>query len=200
MLRYHKFTIGQAWAVEYGNADSARQFPYLYKYSPYHNIRTAVNYPATMITTADHDDRVVPAHSFKFAARLQEYAGPTNELPLLIRIDTDAGHGAGKPTQKLIDEAADIWSFTMYNLGMAYSKSGKGNNAAVKNVNGKSGAAGGKAGGAGNASTEKSHNTTVVESDNNRTQEASGKSSATKAEQRTSESKSKFPRKKSGGN
>lgn len=118
MLRYHKFTVGWGWAVEYGNADSAKQFPYLYKYSPYHNLKQGVSYPATLVTTADHDDRVVPAHSFKFAARLQEYHSGAN--PVLIRVDVNAGHGAGKPTSKQIDEATDIWSFVMYNLGMPF--------------------------------------------------------------------------------
>ncbi len=118
MLRYHKFTIGAAWAVEYGSADNPSQFPYLYKYSPYHQLRENEQYPATLITTADHDDRVVPAHSFKFAARLQEYQAGKN--PVLIRIETNAGHGAGKPTGKQIDEAADIWSFTMQQLGMSF--------------------------------------------------------------------------------
>lgn len=118
MLRYHKFTVGWGWAVEYGNADSAQYFPYLYKYSPYHNLKKDVSYPATIITTGDHDDRVVPAHSFKYAARLQEYHKGTT--PVLIRIETNAGHGAGKPTSKVIEEAADIWAFTMYNLGMKY--------------------------------------------------------------------------------
>ena len=122
MLRFHKFTVGWGWAVEYGNADSASQFPYLYKYSPYHNLKPGVSYPATMVTTADHDDRVVPAHSFKFASRLQEYNAGTN--PMLIRIETNAGHGAGKPTSKVIDEATDIWSFVMYNLGMPFRESG----------------------------------------------------------------------------
>lgn len=126
MLRFHKFTVGAAWAVEYGNADTASQFPFLYKYSPYHNLKTGVKYPATLVTTADHDDRVVPAHSFKFAARLQAYAGQTNGAPLLIRIDTDAGHGAGKPTSKSIDEAADIWSFVMNELGMSFIEDGAG--------------------------------------------------------------------------
>jgi prolyl oligopeptidase len=120
MLRYHRFTVGWGWAVEYGNADSANHFPYLYKYSPYHNLKKGVDYPATMVTTADHDDRVVPAHSFKFAARLQEYQAGTN--PTLIRIETNAGHGAGKPTNKQIEEAADIWSFTMHHLGMGYKE------------------------------------------------------------------------------
>jgi prolyl oligopeptidase len=118
MLRYHKFTIGAAWAVEYGSADDSTQFPYLYKYSPYHQLRSGGQYPATLITTADHDDRVVPAHSFKFAARLQEFQTAKN--PVLIRIDTNAGHGAGKPTGKQIDEAADIWSFTMQQLRMEF--------------------------------------------------------------------------------
>ena len=116
MLRFQKFTIGWAWVVEYGSSDNAEQFKYLLKYSPLHNLKPGTAYPATLITTADHDDRVVPAHSFKFAATLQaDNAGPN---PALIRIETNAGHGAGKPTSKLIDEAADIWAFTMYNLGM----------------------------------------------------------------------------------
>ena len=122
MLRFHKFTVGWGWAVEYGNADSSSQFPFLYKYSPYHNLKQGVSYPATLITTADHDDRVVPAHSFKFAARLQEFNAGSN--PVLIRIETNAGHGAGKPTSKQIDEAADIWSFVMYNLGMPFKEPG----------------------------------------------------------------------------
>lgn len=118
MLRFQKFTVGWGWVVEYGSSDSAKHFPYLYGYSPYHNLKKGVEYPATLITTGDHDDRVVPAHSFKFAARLQEYHQGNN--PVLIRIETDAGHGAGKPTSKIIDEAADIWAFTMYNLKMDY--------------------------------------------------------------------------------
>lgn len=116
MLRYHKFTVGWGWASEYGNPDSLVHFENLYKYSPYHNLKEGVSYPATMVTTGDHDDRVVPAHSFKFAARLQEYQKGSN--PVLIRIETNAGHGAGKPTSKVIEESADIWSFVMYNLGM----------------------------------------------------------------------------------
>ena len=116
MLRYHRFTIGYAWASEYGSADSANAFPYLLKYSPIHNIRPGTRYPATLVTTADHDDRVVPAHSFKYAATLQAaQAGPD---PILIRIETKAGHGAGKPTSKAIDEAADILSFVVKNLEM----------------------------------------------------------------------------------
>jgi len=118
MLRFQRFTIGWAWIVEYGSSDNQEDFANLYRYSPYHNLRPGTVYPATLIVTGDHDDRVVPAHSFKFAARLQEMnAGPN---PVLIRIDTKAGHGAGKPTSKVIDEAADIWSFVMYNLEMQY--------------------------------------------------------------------------------
>jgi prolyl oligopeptidase len=116
MLRYHKFTIGWAWKTDYGCSDNEREFKYLYKYSPLHQIKKGVQYPATLITTADHDDRVVPAHSFKFAATLQEKQSGNN--PVLIRIDSKAGHGAGKPTSKAIDEATDIWAFTFYNLGM----------------------------------------------------------------------------------
>ena len=118
MLRFHKFTIGWGWVPEYGSSDDPDQFKYLYAYSPYHNLNDGVDYPATLITTADHDDRVVPAHSFKFAARLQEaQAGPA---PVLIRIDKNAGHGAGKPTSKLLDEQADVWSFFFYNLNEGY--------------------------------------------------------------------------------
>lgn len=118
MLRYHLFTIGWAWATEYGRSDNEADFKNLYGYSPLHNLKNGASYPATLITTADHDDRVVPAHSFKFAATLQEYnAGPN---PVLIRIETKAGHGAGKPTSKQIEEATDIWSFVMYNLGMEF--------------------------------------------------------------------------------
>lgn len=115
MLRYHKFTIGWGWAVEYGSSDQKEQFDYLLKYSPLHNVKDSVSYPATLITTADHDDRVVPAHSFKFASTLQ--AKHKGENPILIRIDSKAGHGAGKPTSKIIEEAADIWSFVLWNLG-----------------------------------------------------------------------------------
>ena len=116
MLRYHLFTIGWAWAVEYGRSDNPEQFKYLLKYSPLHNLKDGTNYPATLVTTADHDDRVVPAHSFKFAARLQE--AHKGNAPALIRIETKAGHGAGKPTAKQIEEAADIWSFVLYNMGL----------------------------------------------------------------------------------
>lgn len=117
MLRYHKFTIGWAWAADYGTSeDSKEMFDYLLAYSPYHNLKAGTKYPATLITTADHDDRVVPAHSFKFAAALQEANDGTN--PVLIRIDTNAGHGAGRPTHKIIDAQTDVWAFVMYNLGM----------------------------------------------------------------------------------
>jgi prolyl oligopeptidase len=119
MLRYHLFTIGWGWAVEYGRSDKSEvEFKNLYAYSPLHNLKPGTNYPATLVTTADHDDRVVPAHSFKYAATLQAYNKGNN--PTLIRIETNAGHGAGKPTSKLIEEAADIWSFVMHNLGMEF--------------------------------------------------------------------------------
>ena len=109
MLRFHKFTIGWAWQSEYGSPDNAEDFRVLRAYSPLHNLRPGTRYPATLITTGDHDDRVVPAHSFKFAAALQ--AAQTGEAPALIRIETNAGHGAGKPTEKLIAEVADKWAF-----------------------------------------------------------------------------------------
>ncbi len=115
MLRYHKFTIGHAWVNEYGSSDDAAQFANLLKYSPLHNLKAGTKYPATLITTADHDDRVVPAHSFKFAATMQKAQG--GDAPVLIRIDTKAGHGAGKPTSKLIEEAADTWAFLIRALG-----------------------------------------------------------------------------------
>jgi prolyl oligopeptidase len=116
MLRFHKFTIGYYWTVEYGSSDDPEQFKYIFKYSPLHNIKSGLNYPATLVTTADHDDRVVPAHSFKYIATLQEkYKG---ENPVLIRVETKAGHGAGKPTTKVIEEVGDIWSFVFFNLGM----------------------------------------------------------------------------------
>ncbi len=113
MLRYHKFTIGYAWAVEYGSSEEAEHFANLLSYSPLHNLKEGVTYPSTMITTGDHDDRVVPAHSFKFAAMLQRCH--VGENPVLIRIATDAGHGAGKPTSKIIEEQADQWAFLFYN-------------------------------------------------------------------------------------
>jgi prolyl oligopeptidase len=114
MLRFHKFTIGWAWASDYGTSDDPAEFAALYAYSPLHNLRRETAYPATLVMTADHDDRVVPAHSFKFAAALQAaHEGPA---PVLIRIETNAGHGAGKPTSKLIDEAADRWAFLAHVL------------------------------------------------------------------------------------
>jgi prolyl oligopeptidase len=116
MLRYHKFTIGWGWAVEYGSSDKKEDFEYLIKYSPLHTVKANVNYPATLIMTADHDDRVVPAHSFKFAAELQSKQQKGGN-PVLIRIDSKAGHGAGKPTAKVIEDAADMWSFVLWNLG-----------------------------------------------------------------------------------
>jgi prolyl oligopeptidase len=116
MLRFHKFTIGWAWVPEYGSADDAQQFKTLIKYSPLHNLKPGTKYPATLITTADHDDRVVPAHSFKYAAALQ--AAHAGDAPILIRIETKAGHGAGKPTSKRIEEAADILGFALDRMGL----------------------------------------------------------------------------------
>lgn len=119
MLRYHKFTIGWNWAPDYGTSnDSPEMFKYLYNYSPYHNIKPDVKYPATLITTADHDDRVVPAHSFKFAARLQECQA--GSAPTLIRIDTKAGHGGGKPLSKALEESADIYAFILHEMGVKF--------------------------------------------------------------------------------
>ncbi|MGL2994040.1 prolyl oligopeptidase family serine peptidase [Flavobacterium sp. TSSA_36] len=116
MLRYHTFTAGAGWAYDYGTAeDSNEMFAYLKGYSPVHNVKSGVKYPATLVTTGDHDDRVVPAHSFKFAAELQEKQTGSN--PVLIRIETNAGHGAGKPVSKTIEEAADIQAFTLFNMG-----------------------------------------------------------------------------------
>jgi len=116
MLRYHTFTAGAGWAYDYGTAeDSKEMFDYLKNYSPVHNVKTGVKYPATLVTTGDHDDRVVPAHSFKFAAELQ--AKQSGDNPTLIRIETDAGHGAGTPVSKTIEQAADVFGFTLYNMG-----------------------------------------------------------------------------------
>jgi prolyl oligopeptidase len=117
MLRFHRFTIGRAWTSDYGSADNAQEFAAIYKYSPLHNLKKGTKYPAVMVTTADHDDRVVPAHSFKYAATLQEMQ--SGDAPVLIRIETKAGHGAGKPTAKVIEEQADIYGFLMKNLGMS---------------------------------------------------------------------------------
>jgi prolyl oligopeptidase len=116
MLRYHTFTSGAGWAYDYGTSeDNKDMFEYLKGYSPVHNVKEDVQYPATLITTGDHDDRVVPAHSFKFAAELQAKQTGTN--PVLIRIETDAGHGAGTPVSKTIEQYADIFGFTLYNMG-----------------------------------------------------------------------------------
>ncbi len=116
MLRFQKFTIGWAWTSDYGSSDNPEDFAYLYAYSPLHNIKPGTAYPPTLITTGDHDDRVVPAHSFKFAAALQ--AAQSGDAPLLIRIETRAGHGAGKPIAKVIEETADRWAFLVKVLGM----------------------------------------------------------------------------------
>ena len=119
MLRYHKFTIGWNWAPDYGTSEESEEmFKYLLGYSPLHNFKPGTVYPATLVTTADHDDRVVPAHSFKFAATLQKCQA--GDAPTLIRIDTKAGHGGGKPLAKVLEEQADIYSFIMFNLGMKY--------------------------------------------------------------------------------
>lgn len=119
MLRYHKFTAGAGWAYDYGTADDhIEMFEYLHQYSPYHALTSNTQYPSTMVTTADHDDRVVPAHSFKFAARLQEYHHGNN--PVLIRIETNAGHGAGKPTAMIIAEQTDKWAFLFQETGTSY--------------------------------------------------------------------------------
>jgi prolyl oligopeptidase len=116
MLRYHTFTIGWMWKSDYMSSDTPEGFANLIKYSPLHNLKPGVKYPATLVTTGDHDDRVVPAHSHKFIAALQAaQAGPA---PVLTRIETNAGHGAGKPTAKQIAERADQWAFLVKNLGM----------------------------------------------------------------------------------
>ena len=117
MLRYHKFTIGRYWAVDYGTSeDSKEMFEYIYKYSPLHSVKNGVEYPAILVTTADHDDRVVPAHSFKYAATLQN--SEIGNKPHLIRIESNAGHGSGKPLDKAINEVVDIYSFIFYNMGI----------------------------------------------------------------------------------
>lgn len=117
MLRYNKFTAGAGWAYDYGTAEESEEmFKYLLGYSPVHNVKEGISYPATMVMTGDHDDRVVPAHSFKFAAELQAKHRGAN--PVLIRIETNAGHGAGKPTNKIIEEAADMYSFMLWNMGI----------------------------------------------------------------------------------
>ena len=120
MLRYHKFTIGRYWAVDYGTSeDSKEMFEYLYKYSPLHSIQNGKEYPAILVTTADHDDRVVPAHSFKYAAALQN--SDIGDKPHLIRIESNAGHGGGKPLDKTIEEVTDMFSFIFFNMGVEVS-------------------------------------------------------------------------------
>lgn len=119
MLNFHRYTIGHAWVTDYGSADNAEDFEYLYKYSPVHNVNTSADYPSTLLTTADHDDRVVPLHSYKYIAALQT-AHPHSKNPLLILIDTKSGHSAGKPTSKVIEEKADVFSFLALSLGLTY--------------------------------------------------------------------------------
>jgi prolyl oligopeptidase len=116
MLRFHKFTIGWAWVGEYGSSENPEQFKFLYKYSPLHNIKSGTNYPATLVATADHDDRVFPAHSFKYIATLQEKHKGDN--PVLIRIETKVGHGAGTATSKSIQLYTDIYAFMFYNMNI----------------------------------------------------------------------------------
>jgi prolyl oligopeptidase len=117
MLRYHKFTVGRYWIPEYGNAEnSVKEYNTLITYSPLHNVKKDGSYPATLVTTADTDDRVVPSHAKKFAATLQAHAG--GKTPLLIRVETKAGHGGGKPTDKIIDELSDIYAFLLKTLDM----------------------------------------------------------------------------------
>jgi prolyl oligopeptidase len=120
MLRFHKFTIGHAWCTDFGCSDNEKEFKALYAYSPLHNVRKGVQYPAILVTTADHDDRVVPLHSFKYAATLHHELGETNTLPLLIRIETKAGHGAGKPTTKIIEEYSDVYAFIAHILDLTW--------------------------------------------------------------------------------
>lgn len=116
MLRFHQFTIGWAWVDDYGSSDDPEEYRALRAYSPYHNLVPGTHYPATLVTTADTDDRVVPSHSFKFAAALQH--AQAGDAPVLIRIETRAGHGAGKPTTKRIEEATDVLAFLVRNLDM----------------------------------------------------------------------------------
>ena len=119
MLRFHKFTIGWNWIADYGSSDNATDFKNLYAYSPLHNIKEGINYPATLVTTADHDDRVVPAHSFKYIAELQAKAAKTTTNPLLIRVDVNSGHGASN-TAKSLEQTADIYAFMFYNMGLSW--------------------------------------------------------------------------------
>jgi prolyl oligopeptidase len=117
MLRFREFTVGKAWESDYGSVENPDEFRALYAYSPYHNVRAGVDYPATLIMTGDHDDRVFPAHSFKFAAAMQ-HADPRGN-PILLRVETRACHGQGLPTEKLIDQVVDIYSFVFHAFGMA---------------------------------------------------------------------------------
>jgi prolyl oligopeptidase len=117
MLRYHRFTVGRYWIGEYGSADEPGQFPFMYAYSPLHNVRPGARYPPLLLTTADTDDRVVPAHAYKFAATLQ-HADAEGQNAIYLRVDVGAGHGAGKPTAKLLDEAADVYAFLFEQLGL----------------------------------------------------------------------------------
>ena len=123
MLRFHKFTIGWAWTEDFGDPDNAEEFPALMEYSPYHTVRSDLPYPPLLITTADHDDRVFPAHSFKFGAALQH--AQSGDAPILLRIETKAGHGAGKPTSKAIEETVDEWSFLARELNMEIPPGGE---------------------------------------------------------------------------
>jgi prolyl oligopeptidase len=122
MLRFHKFTIGSAWVSDYGCSEKKEDFEFLIKYSPLHNVKENTNYPAVLITTSDHDDRVVPLHSFKYAAEMQHVISKNQNQknPILIRIETKAGHGAGKPTTKVLEEYADIYSFIAVSLGLTW--------------------------------------------------------------------------------
>jgi prolyl oligopeptidase len=117
LLRFHRFTVGWAWTSDYGDPDNPEHYGWVRAYSPLHNVRAGTSYPATLVLTGDHDDRVAPGHSFKFTATLQ--AAQAGSAPILIRIETSAGHGAGKPTQKLIDEAADLLAFFEHALRVA---------------------------------------------------------------------------------
>jgi prolyl oligopeptidase len=117
MLRFREFTVGKAWESDYGSVDNPREFRALYAYSPYHNVRAGVSYPATLIMTGDHDDRVFPAHSFKFAAAMQ-HADPHGR-PILLRVESRAGHGQGMPTAKIIDEVVDTYAFVLKAFGIA---------------------------------------------------------------------------------
>jgi prolyl oligopeptidase len=127
MLRFRQFTVGKAWEADYGSIDNPAEFGALYAYSPYHNVKSGVSYPATLIMTSDHDDRVFPAHSFKFAAAMQ-HADPRGN-PILLRVETRAGHGQGIPTAKLIDEVVDIYAFILHTFGMDPSFAGSARHA-----------------------------------------------------------------------